>query len=249
MFPGGDSVAGRETPHWSFTTTHWSVVLTAKQQTSAEAEAALERLCRIYWWPLYAFLRRRGYEHHEAEDLTQEFFARLLAKDFLRAVDQSKGKFRSYLLASMENFLAKQWRRAKAQKRGGGLQFVSLDADLVESRYAQVATATTSAEKVFEQQWALTVLDQVVSRLREEFRTNGKKSEFEALKTFLTGERRTGAYAEMAEKLGTTEPAVKMIVYRMRQRYGELLHAELAQTVSRPEDVEEELRALFAALG
>src|SRR5512134_1730670 len=142
-----------------FSTTHWSVVLAAKQETSAEADAALERLCKVYWWPLYAFVRRRGHGAHDAQDLTQEFFARLLAKDFLRAVDRSKGKFRSFLLAALEHFLAKEWRRANAQKRGGKFTFVPVDAESAEQQYLQVPAAHLSPQRLFEQQWAMTLLD------------------------------------------------------------------------------------------
>ena len=235
------------TPRW-FVTTHWSVVLSAKQEGSTEADAALERLCRTYWWPLYAFVRRRGYEVHDAQDLTQEFFARLLAKDFLRAVDRSKGKFRSFLLAALEHFLAKEWRHAHAQKRGGKFTFVSTDAGLAEQQYLQVPASNLSAQQLFEQQWAMTLLDQTVARLRAEFVAAGKGTLFEELKIFLTGEKQAASYAKLATKLGTTEAALKMAVRRMRQRYGELLRAEIANTVTSPEEVGDELRALFGAL-
>ena len=248
MFPACNSEAGRETPYSSFTTTHWSVVLAAKQEPSAEVDAALNRLCKAYWWPLYAFVRRRGYEAHDAQDLTQEFFARLLAKDFLRAVDRSKGKFRSFLLAALEHFLAKEWRRSHTQKRGGKFTFVSLDDGSAETQFLQVASSDLSAEKLFERQWALTLLDQVITRLREEQVAAGKGELFEQLKIFLTGEKRAVAYADLALRLNTTEAALKMAVSRLRQRYGELLRAEIAQTVAGPEEVEEELRALVAAL-
>jgi len=231
-----------------FATTHWSVVLTAGQGTSANAETALETLCRTYWWPLYAFVRRRGYEAHDAQDLTQAFFARLLEKDSLRAVDRSKGKFRSFLLAALEHFLAKDWRRAHAQKRGGQFAFVSLDDGSAETQYLQVPSADLSPEKLFDQQWALTLLDQVIARLQGEYVAAGKAALFEQVKIFLTGEKRTVVYAELAAKLGTTEAALKMTVSRLRHRYSELLRAEIAQTVTGPEEVEEELRALFAAL-
>lgn len=232
----------------AFVTTHWSVVLSAKQEESATADAALERLCRNYWWPLYAFVRRRGYEAHDAQDLTQEFFARLLAKDFLRAVDRSKGKFRSFLLAAMENFLAKEWRRANAQKRGGQFTFVSTDAESAEQQYLQVPAANLSPEQLYEQQWATTLLNQTLTRLREEFVAAGKQAQFDAIKVFLTGEKHAASYAELAARLRTTEAALKMAVSRMKERYGELLKAEIANTVGDPKVVDEELRALFGAL-
>jgi DNA-directed RNA polymerase specialized sigma24 family protein len=237
-----------ETSPRTFVTTHWSVVLTAKQNPSAEADAALERLCRTYWWPLYAFVRRRGYEAHDAQDLTQEFFARLLAKDFLRAVDRSKGKFRSFLLASLEHFLAKEWRRANTQKRGGEFTFISTDAGSAEEQYLQVPASNLSPEQLFEKQWAITMLDYTVACLREEFVAAGKQTQFEAIKIFLTGEKQAQSYAELAAKLEATEAALKMAVSRMRQRYGELLRAEIANTVTSPEDVDGELHALMGAL-
>jgi RNA polymerase sigma factor (sigma-70 family) len=234
--------------HGHFSTTHWSVVLSAKQQTSAEADAALERLCRTYWWPLYAFVRRRGYETHDAQDLTQEFFARLLSKDFLRAVDRSKGKFRSFLLGALEHFLAKEWRRANAQKRGGKFTFISTDAESAEQQYLQVPAANLSPEQLFDQQWATTLFSETLSRLRAEFTADGKETQFEAIKIFLTGEKQAESYTELAAKLGTTEAALKMAVSRMRHRYRELLREEIANTVNNPEEIEGELRALFAAV-
>jgi RNA polymerase sigma factor (sigma-70 family) len=232
----------------TFATTHWSVVLSAGQGPSTESDAALERLCRTYWWPLYAFVRRRGHEPPDAQDLTQEFFARLLAKDFLRAVDRSKGKFRSFLLAALEHFLANEWRRARSQKRGGGARLISLDDTSTENRYQQLPSSALPPERVFEQQWAMTLLAQAVSRLREEFVSAGKETLFSEIKIFLTGDKRAVSYAELASKLQTSEAALKMAVSRMKQRYGELLREEIGNTVSSPKEVEEELRALFAAL-
>src|SRR5437588_2450255 len=186
-----------------FTTTHWSVVLAASLHESPQADEALAQLCRVYWQPLYAFIRRRGYEEHEAQDLTQSFFARLLEKDYLRAVDRKKGKFRSFLLAALEHFLANEWRRAHAQKRGGSINFISLDDTSAEQQYAQVSAATLSPEKLFEQQWAMTLLEHVLARLREEFVAAGKGSLFGEAKIFLTGEKRAVSYADLAVKLGT----------------------------------------------
>ena len=237
-----------DSSHRWFVTTHWSVVLSANQELSAEADAALARLCRTYWWPLYAFVRRRGHAAPEAQDLTQEFFARLLAKDFLRAVDRSKGKFRSFLLASLGNFLAKDWRSSQTQKRGGQIKFVSINDDTAEQPYLQVAASSLSPEQLFEKQWATTLLNQTLTRLRGEFVAAGKETQFEAIKIFLTGEKQSASYAELAAKLGTTEGALKMAVQRMKKRYGELLRAEIANTVTCPEEVDEELRALMRAL-
>ena len=248
MPPASGLEPGSDNSPRSFVTTHWSVVLAAGQGASAGADVALEKLCRAYWWPLYAFVRRRGYEAHDAQDLTQEFFARLLARDSLRAVDRRKGKFRSFLLAALEHFLANEWRRAQTQKRGGKFSFVSIDDDSAEQPFLQVAASYLSPEQLFEQQWAITLLEQAVAKLREEFLTAGKQTLFDELKVFLTGEKHAISYAELATKLGMTEAALKMAVSRMRQRYGELLRAEIANTVSDPAKVEDELRALFAAL-
>lgn len=231
-----------------FTSTHWSVVLAAGQGTSVQKSEALERLCRSYWYPLYAFVRRRGYAPHEAQDLTQSFFARLLDKEYLKTVDRTKGKFRSFLLASLEHFLANEWRRTQAQKRGGQVSFISIDDDSPERQYLQLTATGLTPEQIFEQQWATALLDQVLVRLRDEFKAEGKGEWFEQLKAYLTGERQ-GAYAELATKLKTSEAALKMAVSRLRHRYAFLLRAEIANTVARPEEVEEELRALFAALG
>ena len=223
-------------------------MLASGQGASDGADAALEKLCRAYWRPLYAFVRRRGYNAHDAQDLTQEFFARLLAKDFLRAVNRSKGKFRSFLLAALDHFLANEWRNAHAQKRGGRCSFVSIDDDSAELPYQLVSTSNLSPEQFFDKQWAITLLEQVVAKLREEFIADGKATQFEILKITLTGEKRAETYAQMAAKLETTEDALKMAVKRLRERYGELLRAEIANTVSDQAEIEEELSALIAAL-
>jgi RNA polymerase sigma-70 factor (ECF subfamily) len=231
-----------------FNTTHWSVVVNAAEDSSPNGQAALETLCRTYWYPLYAFIRRRGCQPAEAQDLTQAFFARLLEKGYLRGVDRRKGKFRSFLLAALEHFLANEWRNARAQKRGGGVVVISLDDTSAEQQYERLPASDLSPEKLFEQQWATTLLDQAIVKLRDEFRAEGKAVLFDRLKIFLTGEKRSTSYASLATELATTEAALKMAVSRMRQRYGELLRAEIAHTVSTPEEVEEELKALFAAL-
>ena len=231
-----------------FTTTHWTVILSAGRDSSAQASDALAKLCRTYWWPLYAFVRRQGHSPHDGQDLTQAFFARLLEKDYLSAVDRSKGKFRSFLLAALEHFLANEWRNAHAQKRGGQFTFVSTDAETAEGQYLQVPAVNLSPQQLFEQQWAMTLLEQTLARLQEEFIASGKGVLFGDLKIFLTGEKRAASYAELATKLGITEAALKMAVSRMRHRYGELLRAEIANTVASPKEIDEELRALFAAL-
>ena len=231
-----------------FTTTHWSVVLAAKDDTSPVADDALAKLCRAYWYPLYAFIRRRGHSPHDAQDLTQEFFYRLLDKRYLSAVDHRKGRFRTFLLAALEHFLANEWRRSQTQRRGGGQQIISVD-DSAEQRYAQEPATELSPERIYEQRWTLAFLEQVLGKLRAEFIEAGKGATFEALKMFLTGDRAPTGYAHLAVSLGTTEAALKMAVSRMRQRYAELLRQEIANTVSSPDEVEDELRALMAALG
>jgi RNA polymerase sigma-70 factor (ECF subfamily) len=230
-----------------FTTTHWSVVLAAKDGASPVADDALAQLCRAYWYPLYAFIRRRGHGPHDAQDLTQEFFHRLLDKRYLSAVDHRKGRFRTFLLAALEHFLANEWRRSQTQRRGGGQQIISID-DSAEQRYTNEPATDLSPERIFEQRWALAFLEQVLAKLRVEFAETGKLATFEALKVLLTGDRPSVSYAELASSLATTEAALKMAVSRMRHRYGELLRQELANTVADPDEIEDELRALMGAL-
>lgn len=231
-----------------FVTTHWSVVLSAREGATGEAAAALEQLCRTYWWPLYAFVRRRGHGPHDAEDLVQEFFARLLAKDFLQSVDPRKGRFRSFLLAAMDHFLAKEWRRSNAQKRGGRFRIISLDAETAEEHYLQIPATAQTPEQIYDYQWAIKLMEQVLSRLRNEEVAKGRQRQFDEIKIYLHGDRFAGLYAELAAKLQTTEAALKMAVSRMKKRYGELLREEVAQTVSDPNEIEDELRALAAIL-
>jgi len=243
-----EQTAATQTGASHFTATDWGVVRRAREPGSAEGSAALEKLCRTYWYPLYAFVRRRGYERPEAQDLTQAFFARLLEKDYLRGVDRNKGKFRSFLLAAVEHFLANEWRRANAQKRGGKFTFTSLDDTSAEQQYLTVAGANLTPEQLFEQQWAMTLLQQTLGGLQQEFAAAGKGALFEEIKIFLTGEKRAVSYSELAPKLGMTEAALKMAVSRLKQRYGELLRAEIVRPVASLDEVDEELRALFGAL-
>lgn len=232
------------TPAGRFAATRWTVVLAAGRETSPQAGRALEELCRTYWYPLYAYVRRRGFEAHEAEDLTQEFFARLLAKNYLVDVDREKGKFRSFLLASLKHFLANEWDRAQAKKRGGGHTIISLDA---ETRYRQEPKDELSADKLLDRQWAIALLDQVLARLGAEYAEAGKSEVFEQLKDSLTGTRDSIPYAAIAAKLDTTEGAVKVAVHRLRQRYRKLLREEIAHTVASPAEIDDEIRHLFAA--
>jgi RNA polymerase sigma-70 factor (ECF subfamily) len=231
-----------------FATTHWSVVLQAGENHSAQGSVALERLCRTYWYPLYAFIHRQGRPEADAKDLTQEFFARLLERNDFQAVDARKGKFRTFLLASLTHFLSNQRDHAQAAKRGGGKAIISLDA-ITEEQWHRLEPATDlSPDKLFDQRWAITLLEQAASQLREEMAAAGKVEPFEQLKTFLTNEPQEGEYAAVAERLGSTSQAVAVAVHRMRQRYRELVRVEVAHTVSSPLEVEEEMRHLYAAL-
>jgi len=231
-----------------FTTTHWSIVCGAQGAESAAAADALDQLCQIYWLPLYAFVRRQGHVPADAQDLTQAFFERLLEKEFLRAVDPRKGRFRSFLLKALTHFLAKEWRKGQARKRGGGRSIVSFDELRAEERYDEIAAIGLPPAEAYDRQWGLTLLEQAVGGLRAEYVAAGKETLFDELKVFLTGEAPRGGYPELASKLGTTEPALKMAVSRLRRRYGAALRAEVAKTISTPGELEEELRALLAAV-
>jgi RNA polymerase sigma-70 factor (ECF subfamily) len=240
--------AGPQSEPAAFATTHWSVVLAARESDASQAAAALEKLCRTYWYPLYAYVRRKGYGAEDAQDLTQEFFARLLARNFLNVADRNKGKFRSFLLGSLEHFLAREWTRAHAQKRGGGKAVFSLDELNAENRYLLEPADELTADKIFDRRWATTLLDQAMSRLREECAAGGKGDLFEKAQNYLAGEKGEASYAEIAAALNMSEGAVKVAVHRLRQRYGELVRAEIAQTVAISEEADEELRYLFAVL-
>jgi RNA polymerase sigma-70 factor (ECF subfamily) len=231
-----------------FGRTHWSVVAAARGDDSPGAQAALEKLCRVYWLPIYAFVRRQGHSPHDAQDLTQEFFARLLEKNFLSGADRSKGKFRSFLLGALKHFLANERDRAGAQKRGGANTFIPMDAGVAETACRTEPTDPSSADKVFERRWALALLDQVLRRLRGEYVRHGKEELFEQLKPVLTETSRATRYADIAVRLGSSEGAVKVAVHRLRQRYRELLRAEIAETVAGEAEIDDEIRSLFAAL-
>jgi RNA polymerase sigma-70 factor (ECF subfamily) len=230
-----------------FAATRWTVVLAAKGRNSPEAADAMAELCRVYWYPLYAFIRRRGYETHEAEDLTQEFFARLLEKHGLAGVDRQKGKFRAFLLAAVKHFLANQRDRARAKKRGGGRAVIAWESLNAEARYRLEPAHELTPERLFERRWALALLDQVLARLQDEFDKGGKTPLFAALKGTLTGHVES-TYAVMAERLGMSEVAVKVAVHRLRKRYRELLREEIAHTVADPAEIDEEIRHLLDCL-
>jgi len=232
-----------------FATTHWSVVMAAGRPKSASYQQALETLCKTYWFPLYAYLRRQGYESHKAEDYTQAFFAGLLAKGGLRLADPKRGKFRSFLLASLKHFLSNERARARAKKRGGGRKVLSLDIQNAESQYALEPRDELSPEKLFERSWALTVLDRTMARLQAEAISTNKQKLFDHLKVYLTAEKSSVPYRDAAAELDMAESAVRVAVHRLRRRYRELLRDEIAQTVTSDDQIEEEIRDLFAALG
>jgi RNA polymerase sigma factor (sigma-70 family) len=231
----------------AFATTHWSVVLTAQGRSPA-ADEALEKLCRTYWWPLYGFVRRSGYKPEEAQDLTQGFFALLLERRDLDVVRREKGRLRSYLLVSLKNFLAKAKRRELTLKRGEGRALVPLD-ELLAREHADLEPADTlTADRTYERRWALTLLEQVLTRLESEYRSADNAKLFDCLKEFLSDEPGRRSQAEAAAELGMTENALKQALHRLRQRYRQLLRDEIAQTVAVPGDVEDELRHFISVL-
>jgi RNA polymerase sigma-70 factor (ECF subfamily) len=229
--------------------TLWSVVLRARDRSAPEAEEALAQLCRVYWYPLYVYIRRQVGSTDQAEDLTQAFFTRLLEKDFLAAVDRGKGKFRAFLLACCKHFLANERDRQLARKRGGGRPVLSLDFPLAGERYRLEPADTLSPDRHFQRSWALLLLDQVLNQLCQEYQESGKGALYEHLKGALLGEHAALSCAELGAAVGMTEAAVKKAAQRLRQRYRELLKERIAATVEGPEAVEEEIRELFAVLG
>ena len=235
-----------QTSDAKFVTTHWSVVLASNTDDSTGGEA-LAQLCQTYWYPIYAYARRRGYAPSESEDLTQEFFARLLERDGLCNISREGGKFRSFLLTLFNHFLVDEWKRAKALKRGA-CRIVSLDAGLAETRFRHEPSEKETAETIFERNWARALLEEVYQKLSRQYDEAGQGELFEQLKFCLTGERSTLPYAELSAKLKVSEAALKVTVHRLRQRYRKLLRVEVASTVSSPVEVEEELRSLFRIL-
>ena len=231
----------------AFTTTHWSVVLEAQGESPA-AQEALEKLCRTYWRPIYAFLRRQGVRPEEAEDITQGFFAQLLERRKFSAVRKEKGRLRSFLLGALKYFLADEQRRAMAIKRGSGLRPIPLEELRAGERIEMEPADPVTAEMIYERRWALTVLEQVLDRLKNEYRTAGNAALFDSLKQLLPDEPGSPSQAEIAAQLGMTENALRQAFYRFRQRYQSLLREEIAHTVATPGDIEDELRHLIAVL-
>ncbi len=235
-------------PEPLFVTTHWSVVLAAGHGDTTRAGEALSHLCETYWYPLYAYARRRGSSPHDAQDLTQEFFARLLAGNWLAGAERDRGRFRSFLLSAMKHFMANEWNKARTEKRGGGQTILSLNDDTAESRYRLEPVEQTTPESLFERRWALTLLEGVLARLEEEYRQDGRHAWIAAMRPALTTDRGALNYAEMAETLGITEAAARVAVHRLRQRYRQLIRTEVASTVASPEEVEAEMHHLFEVL-
>lgn len=231
-----------------FRTTHWSLVLAAGQLTAPGATEALEKLCTAYWYPLYAWLRCHGHNLHDAQDLTQAFLVHLLDKDRLQKPTPDRGRFRSFLLTSLKNFLANEWDKTQALKRGAKFTFISVDEEMGEGRFRVEPSHNAAPDKAFEQTWAMTLLESVLGQLKKEYARADKSELYEALQGYLSGDKGTVPYAEMAAQLNLTEAALKMSVLRLRRRFGELLRAKIAHTVTRPEEIDEEIRALFAAI-
>lgn len=237
--PGSDSAPAFPA---RFVTTRWSVVMAAQDKSRPGSEDALEMLCQAYWPPLYAFVRQLGNSPHDAQDLTQEFFSRLLQKDWLLAIERERGRFRTFLIMAMKRFLANEWDKSQTVRRGGRQVFVPLDAGLAEERYLADTSPAVSAEFLYERHWALTLLEQAMARLRAEYERDGRGGDFDHLKSYLTAERGAIPYAEIALALQSSEGAARVAVHRLRKRFRETFRATVADTLSGEQDVEPELR-------
>jgi DNA-directed RNA polymerase specialized sigma24 family protein len=237
-------VAPRE---W-FSTTHWSTVLAAADHGSAQSAEALEKLCRAYWYPLYAHVRQRGHDATEAEDLTQEFFLRFLAKDYLTHLRRGRGRFRNYLLTALNHFLADEWDRERRVKRGGGVRPLRIDFEAGEEFYRDEPVDQASPDRLYERRWALAALQYVLAQLREEYEQKGKGRLFDVLKNLLVDDPEELPWASACVELGMSEGALRIAAHRLRRRYGELFRREIANTVSTPEEIDEEMRYLLAVL-
>ena len=242
----------RPGPHGgSFPTTRWSLVVAAGEGRNAESRDALDVLCRLYWPPVYSFVRATGHDAESARDLTQGFFARLLEKSDLRQVDRTRGRFRAFLLASVKHFVANEWDRVRAQRRGGGRTLASLDVEDAEAKYGLSLAVPQTPETIYEKQWALTLLEHALSRLGEEMARSKHAQHFSRFRPFLTFEGSEASYQDLAQELGMSEAAIKVTIHRMRRRFGGLLREEVAQTLdgASPADVDDEIRYLFSLMG
>ncbi|MES2924879.1 MAG: sigma-70 family RNA polymerase sigma factor [Verrucomicrobiota bacterium] len=237
-----------DAPQPLFLTTRWSIVLGARDRASSSGMLALESLCLAYWYPLYVFVRRQGHGAHDAQDLTQAFFARLLEKDYLQSVEPEKGRFRTFLIVAMKRFLLNEWDKLRTQKRGGNVLHLPLDTGLAESRYLNESSETLPADQVFERRWALTLLEQAMARLRSDYVNSGREVEFEHLKTSLTAERGEVSYREIAAALQMTEGAARVALHRLRKRFREVFREEIANTVSTSAEVDDEVRYVVGIL-
>ena len=235
------------TPGDVFATTHWTIVLAAGQRSTPHSDRALEELCQTYWFPLYAYVRRRGHTREDAEDLTQAFYTRFLTKNYLDGLSAERGRFRAFLLASLKHFLANEWDKSQRQKRGGSVPHLSLAWPTADTQFQIAATTEPSPDKAFDREWAVALLAKVIERLQTECAEEGKAKLFEHLKIFLTAGRGELSPAAAAQKLGLDETAVRVAVHRLRKRYRRLLRDEIAQTLANAVDVDEEIRALFGA--
>jgi RNA polymerase sigma-70 factor (ECF subfamily) len=231
-----------------FASTHWSQVLAAADASSPRAAEALAQLCRTYWYPLYAFIRRQGTDAEEAQDLTQAFFARLLERNFIAGAVEEKGRFRSFLLVALKRFLINERERGQAQKRGGGQQLIALDDTEAEGRYRLEPADDLTADRIYERRWAVALLDEVMLGLRRDYAAEGREEWFDALKLFLYDETSPVSQAEIGRRFGATKSAVKSAVHRLRARYRERLREEVANTVANPSEINDELRHLLAVL-
>jgi RNA polymerase sigma-70 factor (ECF subfamily) len=231
-----------------FATTRWTVVLAARGRNTPQADVALEELCRTYWYPLYAYVRRQGHSREDAEDFTQAFFARLLEKNYLEGISSTGGKFRAFLLVAVKRFLANEWDRANCQKRGGGVVLFSLDWQDADTRYQIDPPDAVSPDKLYDRAWAITVLEHVIIRLQDEHAADGKAALYAQLKPFLMAGKDALSYGQAAATLQMPEGTVRVAVHRLRRRYRELLREEIAQTLSDPTLADEEMQSLFAAL-
>jgi RNA polymerase sigma-70 factor (ECF subfamily) len=249
MFPEPQSAGETPARDAAFHTTHWSVILAAREREGEAAKKALANLCSAYWYPLYAFVRARGSGPHDAEDLTQEFFARFLEKDSLANVSPSGGKFRSFLLVCLKHFLTNEWERARAQRRGGGETPIPLEGGEAETRYSLEPPDKLTPDLLFEKRWAFTVLEHTMKALEQEYARKGRGEEFAELKGFLPGGDGGGSRAELAAKRGVSASAVDVAVHRLRQRFGTLLREQVARTVASEKEVDEEIQYLISVLG
>lgn len=231
-----------------FVTTRWTVVLTAADHSAAEAERAMEEICQIYWFPLYAYIRRRGHSPEDAEDLTQEFFRQLLEHRWIENADREKGKLRAFLITALKRFISNEWRKACAQKRGGGQRVLSLDSSIAEGRYSSTTTPGMDAERLYDREWALTLLDLTIKQLGNEYADAGKTNLFARLKDGLVMSHEALDYPSLSTDLDMTEGAIRVAVHRMRKRFREIYRNEVSQTLPPGADLDEELHHLSSCL-